>query len=100
MNKMGGKTKAKRTPFADKDGQLYVRVEAVMHPLVPYHDGISVTFFGKDKYGYLTIEDAIKFCEKEPGSHCGHPYTELLAACHKAVEMYNARKVKDKENDS
>lgn len=81
------------TPFADLNGQLYVRLQAVMNPLVALSDGLPVSFFNGESNGYLKIEDAIKFCEKEPGSHCGHPYTELLAACHKAVELYNANKI-------
>ena len=55
-----------RTPFAvSKEGNLYVEVRAIMHPLIPYVDGLTLTFFGKEKKAYLSIEQAIKWVNQE-----------------------------------
>jgi hypothetical protein len=58
----------KFTPFAHyRDGQdLYIRMKySGIHPLVVLYDGISLHFFGKEKTGYLLVEDAVAWHEKE-----------------------------------
>ena len=66
--KPAAKSRRKPTPYAEgSDGVLYVLVSAVMHPLIPLTDGLPITFFGKSKRAkpYLTVDQAIDWCEKE-----------------------------------
>lgn len=65
---MSEAAKKKRNPpvlFAEHDGKLYVKVKAVMHWLIPFHDGLSVYTFKGCKHNYLDVDDAIDWCERE-----------------------------------
>ena len=57
----------KQTPYAiSKDGGgLFVKVSAVMHPMCALIDGLTLTYFGRGRTAYLTIDQAIEWCENE-----------------------------------
>lgn len=77
--------KKKSTPFAtDKNGKLYVECRAVMSPMIPFIDGISVTFFGKGKKVYLDIDTAIDWCRKEMQYHSKAKYETMIAVMERA----------------
>ena len=57
--------KRKPTPFAEHSGKFYVQVQAVMHPFIPFCDGLPITFFGKSKKPYLALDVAIEWLAKE-----------------------------------
>ncbi len=60
--------KKKHTPFAsDEDGKdLYVKAKySGIHFLVILADGVSLTFFGKEKTPFLKVKDAIEWHVKE-----------------------------------
>lgn len=58
--------KKKSTPFAECEGELYVKAEyAGMHFLCLMYDGIEVAFFGGNKTPYLKIDNAIQWHENE-----------------------------------
>jgi hypothetical protein len=48
-------------------GELFVMARAVMHPLIPLIDGLTLHFFGKGKRepAYLDIDTAIAWVETE-----------------------------------
>ncbi|MBI5724618.1 MAG: hypothetical protein HZA50_11705 [Planctomycetes bacterium] len=48
-----------------RDGQLFVKLKAVIHPLIILCDGIPVVFFGGGKTAYLKLNTAIEWCKKE-----------------------------------
>lgn len=69
---MATKTRRPRKPlviFAShcKDGveTLYVRLDAVMTPLVALVDGLPLRFFPPEKHAYLTIDEAIDWTTRE-----------------------------------
>lgn len=67
------------TPFAtDATGKKYVHVHAVMSPLIPFIDGLRVAFFGREKRGYLLLDDAIRWVEKEMQCHSRAKYEKVL----------------------
>lgn len=59
----------KRSPYAeDINGNLFVLVTAIMHPLVPFIDGLTLHYFGtRTKLGpaYLPIDRAIAWLKEE-----------------------------------
>lgn len=56
--------KAKKSPFLEYDGELYVKVKyAGMHYLSLIVDCVPISLFGKTPY--LKIDDAIQWHEKE-----------------------------------
>lgn len=59
-------SKKKRTPLAtDANGNLFVELAAIMHPMVAINDGLTLAFFGKEHKAYLAVDDAIAWCKKE-----------------------------------
>jgi hypothetical protein len=40
-------------------------VKYVMNPLVAMFDGLSITFFGKSKKAYMTLDAAVEWAVKE-----------------------------------
>jgi hypothetical protein len=78
---------AKKKPavFAtDKDGRLYVMAKAVMSPLIPLIDGLSLNFFGRSGVGWLKVDDAIDWCRKEMQYHDADKYRVMIAVMEKA----------------
>lgn len=76
----------KRMPkniLAECDGIIYLRVEASgIHPLIFFSDGLTVARFGKEKFVYIKLDDAIAWHEKEiaeTGGRGGKPkHLEIL----------------------
>jgi len=64
------KPKKEVVVFAWTDDTLYVRLDAVMPFLVALCDGLSFTFFDKNrKVPYLVVTDAIEWCQSEITNH-------------------------------
>lgn len=64
--------KRSKSPIAESNGIFYIRVDAMMHRLIPFCDGLEVTFFGKDRTTpYLTLDAAIEWCENEIANRGG-----------------------------
>ena len=59
------KKRKSATLFAESGGKLFVRGSAVMHPLIPMVDGLSICTFPKDKHVYLFADEALAWCKKE-----------------------------------
>ena len=77
--------KNRKTFFAvDPDNQLFVRLEAVMHPLCALCDGLPLTFFGRGKTAYLKIDDAIAWCREEMKSHSREKYETMISGMERA----------------
>ena len=75
------------TIFADTaDGRLYVRVDAVMHPMVAMADGIQITTFGDDKHRvwWMAVDAAIEWCRREAASHSADEYALKIKVLEKA----------------
>lgn len=86
----------RRTPFANHNGTLYVRVSDVMHPLVVLFDGIPVTFFNKNrKAAYITVDQALEWCRKEQEFTRAKPQAEKIEALEKAKATFAAGEFKD-----
>jgi hypothetical protein len=85
--------RAKKKPvvFAEFGGQLYVKVAAVMHPLIPFTDGLSVAQFQGDKNLYLKVEDAIEWCRKESRHHSAEKYRIMVEVMERALAAEAAR---------
>lgn len=59
-------TKRPPSPFvSDPDGVKWVWVELIMHPLIPYMDGIGICTFKGDRRTYLKVSDGIAWLAKE-----------------------------------
>lgn len=74
------KRKPKQEPviFASTETTLYVMQEAVMPFLVAVFDGVSLTTFpDKRNVPYMTVTDAIAWCESEITKHGNK--TEMMA---------------------
>jgi hypothetical protein len=71
--------------FAEADGQLFVRVDAVMHPFVAFSDGLNLFHFKRDRHMYLKIDDAIDWCKKEREHHSREKYDQMIAVMERAV---------------
>ncbi len=77
----------KKTPFVGlEDGRLFVELAAVMHPLIAVSDGLSVTFMGRNKTPYISIDDAIDWCKKEMNSHNKEHYENIIEVMNRAVK--------------
>jgi hypothetical protein len=68
----------RRSVFAEHSGVLYVRVDAVMAPIIPFIDGLAMTFFGRGKKAYLKVDDAIEWCRKERECHSREKYDTMI----------------------
>lgn len=80
-----------KTIFAECNGTLYVRLEAVMPFIVALCDGVSMTFFGKKKTDkpYLAIDQAIQWLERETKSYPhDKSLTERLEAAREAKRKF------------
>ena len=88
---MSGK---KKTPFAtDKDATaLYVKARCSgIHQLVILCDGLTLTFFGREKQAYLLVSDAIAWHEKELRDSRGQSGSRIaLALLRKAQQDFDA----------
>lgn len=81
--------KRKKTVFAeDEDGNRYVMLSAVMHPLWAFADGLSLTLFGKGKKrtAYMRIENAIDWCRCEMTYHSADKYTKMIDVLERALQ--------------
>ena len=67
----------------DQDGQRYVAVSALMHPIVAMADGLSLTRFSRSERLYLSIDSAIGWIDKEIAS----------APSDRAVDLRKSREV-------
>ena len=75
---------AKKSIFASSpDGSLFVKLSAVMHPFCALFDGLPVTYFGKEKHGYLDVDTAIAWCKKEMEYHDKDKYLLMIAVMEK-----------------
>jgi len=88
---------ATKTPYAiDKDGNdLYVKLKysGIDHLIVMF-DGISITFFGKQKTSYLKVIDAISWHEKELRDSYDQSGSELvLVALRSALKNFEGGEV-------
>ena len=78
----------KKSSFAEaKDGSLYVAINAIMSPLCALIDGLPVTFFGREKRGYLAIDTAIDWCREEMKHHSREKYEKMIAVMEKAKQQ-------------
>ena len=82
----------KKTVFAEHKGVLYVQVAAVMHPLIPYMDGLAIVFFPRSKRAWMTVDSAIEWCKREI-TYDGHEKVPILKALQSAAEKFSAGKV-------
>jgi hypothetical protein len=77
--------KKHKTVFAQsEDGRLYVKLAAVMSPMIALIDALPLTFFGKGKTPYLAIDDAIEWCRKEAVYHSPDKYKLMIDVMKKA----------------
>src|SRR5262245_41572761 len=83
--------KRQKTVFAEYNGKLYVTVRAVMHPLIPYVDGLPLVFFPKDKKAYLEVDVAIKWCREEMRHHDTGKYQTMIEVMEKVKEETKAQ---------
>jgi hypothetical protein len=77
-------SKRRAVLFAECEGKLYVKLQAVMSPLCALCDGLPLTFFGKGKTAYLDIDTAIDWCRKEKEHHSKEMYETMIAVMEKA----------------
>lgn len=82
------KKKVKYVFATSKEGNLYVKVAAIMTPLCAMLDGLSLTFFGKGKTPYLAIDTAIDWVSKEMKEHSREKYTVILNALNAAKKQH------------
>lgn len=68
-----------------RDGVLYVKLAAVMAPLCALVDGLPLTFFGKGKTAYLTVERAIEWCREEMKYHDRQKYQNMIGNMERAL---------------
>jgi hypothetical protein len=86
-------SRKKKALFAtDNNGKLYVQVSAVMHPLIPFTDGLEITVFGKEKTMYLDIDQAIEWCKREARSRDPEKYATMIGVMEKAKAQEAALK--------
>lgn len=77
----------KYTPFVtDMEGKKYVDVAAIMSPLIPLLDGLTVIHFKGDKKTYLHLDDAIKWVAEEMQHHSRPKYEKMLAVLNRFKE--------------
>lgn len=78
-------------PFVvDQNGAKYVDSAAIMSPLIPLIDGLSITTFKGDKKHYLKLDDAIKWVEEEMKHHSVDKYQKILTALNRFKSEENA----------
>lgn len=85
-----------KTPLAvSKNGHiLFVRLEAVMNPLVAMIDGLRITRFGKEKQWYMRVTDAIRWQRKElADSHGRSGSAEILQALIEVLRKFRKGEV-------
>ncbi len=86
--------KSRPTPFVvDKDDRLLVRADAVMHPLIPFVDGLAVTVFKGDGHVYLDVDAAIAWCKNEAQYHTKDKYQVMI----EVMERAKAQAQQDKD---
>lgn len=66
-----------------KDGALFIKLQAVMHPLCALCDGLPLVFFGKNKTAYLGIDTAIDWCRKESIHRNKENYDKMISVMEK-----------------
>jgi hypothetical protein len=77
-----------KTPFAvDDEGRKFVQVNAIMHPMIPFVDGLTVTTWKGDGHVYLDLDEAIGWVEKEMQFHSKGKYEQILAVLVKFKEQ-------------
>ncbi len=81
---------------ASPDGKLFVKLAAVMTPMVALCDALPLVFFGKEKTAYLNIDDAIEWCRKEMRHHSVDKYTVMIDVMEKA-KLQNEAECKEVE---
>lgn len=79
---------AKKPPvfFAtNKEGDLFVRLDAVMNPWCAMADGLDLVIFPDNKtLYYLPIDTAISWCQKEAKSHDREKYEMMVSVMERA----------------
>ena len=76
----------KKTPviYATIQGRLYVKVAAIMHPLIAGCDrNLRMIHFG-DYVPYLLVDDAINWCREESKFHSKKKYELMISNLEKA----------------
>jgi hypothetical protein len=71
--------KAPKNAIVDCEGELFVRVDLIMHPLIPYIDAIQLVRFQNQKQAYMSFDDAIAWCDKEANCHSKEKYLDIVA---------------------
>lgn len=68
--------------IAECNGKLFVRIDAVMSPIIAHTDGLPITFFEEDQDGlaYLDFDTAITWCKKERDHHSRDKYDKIIAS--------------------
>lgn len=84
-----------RTPFAvSKDGGLFVELKASgIDPLCALIDGMPLTFFGKEKKSYITIDQAIDWQTNEQKYTPTKQREKIIAALRDVREKFLNGKV-------
>ncbi len=68
-----------KSPLAvDKHGKKYIEAKAIMSGLVPFIDGLAVTYFGRSKRMYLDLDVAINWVREEMKYHSRDKYAKIL----------------------
>ena len=71
--------KRKYTQFVtDGDGNKFVHADAIMSPMVPLIDGLTLVHFKGDKKTYLRLDDAIGWVTEEMKHHSREKYEKVL----------------------
>jgi hypothetical protein len=91
--------KKQKTPFAisEETGKLFVRIDAVMTPLVALCDGLTHVFFGRSKVAYMEVDTAIEWCRKEMQHHSKEKYELMIRVMERFKEEAAAGTVKESE---
>lgn len=94
MSKKRVSIKPNPTVFASSpSGDLFVKVSAIMNPMIPMIDGLDIYFFHDDKKcAYMKVDAAIQWCEKEMQYERGN--YELMIATLKRAQAQEATKTK------
>lgn len=80
---MSNPTRQKKSPFAEREGKLYVRLDAVMHPLCALADGLPLILFSGERAPYLAVDVAIKWCQDEMQFHSEEKYKTIIKVLEK-----------------
>ncbi len=88
---MNTKSKARRTPYTQCEGKLYVRAKyAGMHILSLLVDGTPIVLLGRSKTMHLHIDDAIQWHENEIAATLGAWDRKTLDALLEARRKFQA----------